>query len=74
MKKRLTEMEEKALQDKLFITEVINDLYRGGRAGGWKADEMLVDWARELKNKCRTIFPASRLKKVHAETCGANNW
>jgi len=60
--------------DKLFITEILNDLHKHGYQCGGKADEMLHDWAKELRDKSRTSFPASRLRKVHAEVCGANNW
>lgn len=61
--------------DKLFITELINDLYRYGypvQCG--KALTMLHDWSRELREKSRTSFPASRLRRVHAKENGKHNW
>ncbi len=60
--------------DKLFITEVLNDLHRHGFVQGGKGCEMLTDWASELRAKSRTSFPASKLRKVHAEIVGAYNW
>lgn len=60
--------------DKLYMTEILNDIHRNGYQRGGKADEMLHDWAKELKDNARASFPASRIRKVHAEVCGANNW
>ena len=65
---------EKA-NDKLFITEILNDLHRHGfDASGGKARDMLHDWARELGEEARVIFPATRLRKHHAARNGAENW
>lgn len=62
-------------KDKLFITEILNDLHRHGfDASGGKARDMLHDWARELGEEARVIFPATRLRKHHAARCGAENW
>jgi len=60
--------------DKLFITEIINDLHRNGFVRNGKAETMLHDWARELKDESRIHHPASRLKRVHAELVGSYNW
>lgn len=62
-------------EDKLFITEILNDLHRHGfDASGGKARNMLHDWARELGEEARVIFPATRLRKHHAARYGAENW
>jgi hypothetical protein len=75
MRKQLTDVEKQNLTDRLFLVEICNDLARRGELdGGWKADTMLKDWARELKNKTRTIFPATRLRKVFNEVIGPNCW
>lgn len=60
--------------DKLFITEVLNDLWRNGFVVGGKAETMLKDWSRELKEKSRGKHPASRLKKAFAAIVGIENW
>lgn len=64
----------RATRDKLYITELLNDLYRHGFVRGGKAEVMLRDWARELRDESRTAFPASRLKKVFAAEVGKENW
>lgn len=77
MKTNLNKSEEQLMFDKLFITEICNDLARRGEVSNGemsKADTLLKDWSRELRNKCRTIFPATRLKKVFAEKVGIRNW
>lgn len=61
-------------EDKLFITEILNDLYRNEFVRGGKAECMLRDWARELREKSRTSFPVSRLKKVFRQEIGGENW
>lgn len=63
-----------AKTDKLFITEILNDLYRNGFIRQGKAETMLRDWARELREESRAQLPSSRLKKIHAKEFGANNW
>ena len=60
--------------DKLFITEILNDLHRNGFVEGGKAETMLHDWASELREKSRHEFPASRLKIVHSKCIGKENW
>jgi len=60
--------------DKLFITEILNDIHRNGYVHGGKAETMLHDWAKELREESRTSFPASRLRRVHAEVVGAYCW
>jgi hypothetical protein len=64
----------KSADDKLFITEILNDIHRNGYVKGGKAETMLHDWAKELREESRTSFPASRLKKVHAEVVGSYCW
>lgn len=64
----------KNVEDKLFLTEIINDLYRNGFMSGGKAQVMLQDWARELRDKTRPHFPASRLRRTHAEIIGKGLW
>jgi len=65
---------EQAEMDKLFITEILNDLHKCGFVKQGKGEQMLRDWAAELREKSRTKFPASRLRKHHAEIVGAQNW
>lgn len=60
--------------DKLFITEILNDLHRHGYIRGGKAEIMLHDWAIELREKSRVSFPASKLRKFHSEVFGNENW
>lgn len=65
---------KKAMTDKLFITEILNDLHRQGFVRGGKAETMLHDWASELRMESRIFFPASRLKKVFCEVIGRYLW
>lgn len=65
---------DKAVEDKLFITEIINDLYRNDFVSGGKAQVMLHDWARELRKATRRFFPASRLRRTHEEVVGKGLW
>ena len=60
--------------DKFSITEVLNDLYRHGFARGGKAETILHDWSRELRDRCRQIHPASRLRKTFNDQVGRENW
>lgn len=60
--------------DKLFITELINDLHRNGFVRGGKAETMLHDWSRELKHRASTKHPASRLRKTFNLIVGKENW
>lgn len=64
----------KNIADKLFLTEIINDLHRNGFMSGGKAQVLLQDWARELRAKTRRHFPASRLRRKHAEIVGRELW
>jgi len=60
--------------DKLFITEILNDLHRNGFQRGGKAETMLHDWSRELKDKSRVFFPASKLHKTFNKEVGPSLW
>ncbi len=62
---------QRALEDRLFIQEIITDLERHGYVDGGKAWQMLRDWSRELKEKAPRI---KNLRRTHAELCGAGNW
>ena len=62
------------MTDKLFITELTNDLHRHGFVRGGKAETMLHDWSAELREKARINFPVSKLKKIHNKICGPLNW
>lgn len=63
-----------AKTDKLFITEILNDLHRNGFQSGGKAETMLRDWASELRDGSRKYFPASRLRKVFNNEVGTHLW
>lgn len=60
--------------DKFFVVEVLNDLSRNGFVSGGKAECMLRDLSRELREESRTRFPASRLKREFCKAVGKNNW
>lgn len=60
--------------DKFYLTEILNDLHRHGFVARGKAQTMLHDWSRELRERSRTSFPASRLRNVHTQTCGRWRW
>ena len=60
--------------DKLFITEILNDLYRHDFVRGGKAEVMLRAWAWELRDEARVSFPASRPKRVFTAEIGKENW
>jgi len=60
--------------DKFFITELINDLHRNGFVHGGKAETMLHDWSRDLRERSRSHMPASRLKTMFDEIVGKSNW
>ncbi len=64
----------KAKDDKLFITEVLNDLHRHGFVPGGKAEQMLRDWAKELREESRCEMPASRLHRTFNAEVGAYLW
>lgn len=58
-------------KDALFIQEIINDLERHGYTGGGKAQTMLYDWSRELKDKAGLN---GQRKKVFSAEVGRENW
>ena len=60
--------------NKFFITEILNDLHRHGYVPTGKADTMLSDWAKELREDARTQLPASRLRKTFNKEVGIQNW
>lgn len=60
--------------DKLFITEILNDLERNGFIRGGKAETMLRDWSRELKNRSRIWHPATNLRRIFNKLIGKENW
>lgn len=63
---------ENPTDDKFYITEILNDLHKHGFIKGGKAHSMLLDWARELRQKSR--IPPSRLKKEFVKQVGVENW
>lgn len=63
-----------AKKDKVFITEILNDLYQEGFVSGGKAETMLRDWARELREIARPELPPSRLRREFNQEIGAYNW
>ena len=68
-------MKEKAVKEnKLLLTEALNDLHRNGFLSQGKAEVLLHAWGPALREEARCHFPASRLRKVHADTCGKENW
>lgn len=68
----LTGTERKAAQqDKMFIQEVLNDLYRNGFTPDGKAAQMLHDWSGELRI---TSGLRGRTRRTHAEQVGKQNW
>lgn len=60
--------------DRLYFVEIMNDLHRNGFSRGGKADDMLKAHIQMLRNETRVDFPASRLRRVHTELCGRENW
>lgn len=62
---------EQAVEDRLFIQEIITDLERHGYVKGGKAQTMLHDWSRELKEKAPRM---KNIRRTHAKLCGVNNW
>ena len=65
---------DNAKKDKLFITEILNDLHRYGFVRQGKAEQMLRDWASELREKARPQLAASRLRRTFNSEVGAYNW
>ncbi len=63
-----------AKENKMFLTEILNDLYRYGHVKRGKADTMLRDWAKELRDLARPIMPPSRLRRTFDIEVGAQNW
>ena len=64
---------EQAKEDKFFITEILNDLYKNGFIPQGKAETMLKDWATELRERTRPVMSASKLKKTFAKEVGIKN-
>ncbi len=62
---------EFARNDKLFLQEIINDLHRNGFGEYGKANQMLNDWSRELRERSHL---RGKTRKVHAKLCGRENW
>lgn len=54
--------------DKLFLTEVLNDLHKNGFRRDGKAAIMLRDWSRELKLKAN--YPVSQQRRVFNQNIG----
>lgn len=63
-----------AKDDKLFITEILNDLHRNGFIKQGKADTLLRDWAAELREDCRGQLQSSKLKQTFINEVGEENW
>ncbi len=66
----INQIEEKNKNNKLFITEILNDLHKNGFVRGGKAESMLHDWAAELRENSREKMPPSKLKSTHKTECG----
>ena len=60
-----------AENDKLFIQEILNDLKKNGYVEQGKADTMLKDWSRELKEKSGL---RGRVKRVFKLKIGLQYW
>lgn len=65
---------DQAKDDKLFLTEIMNDLHRKGFVRGGKAEQMLRDWSKELRRNARPKLQSSKLKKTFCKEVGANLW
>lgn len=63
-----------AKSNKFYITEILNDLHRNGFIPYGKADTMLTDWAKELREDARPKLAASRLRREFNREIGAYNW
>lgn len=63
-----------AAADKMFLTEILNDLYRNGFFRGGKADTMLRDWSAELREKARPVLKPSKLRSEFNKVVGKENW
>jgi len=57
--------------DKCFLQEIINDLEKNGYRKGDKAQTMLRDWSRELKEQTGM---QGRTKQTHAAIVGAEHY
>lgn len=64
-------MKNQNVTDRLFIQEIINDLERNGYSQGGKAETMLKDWSRELRDKTHM---KGKTKRVHKELVGSYIW
>ncbi len=56
----------------LYLTEILNDLYRNGFLRGGKAETMLKDWKRELTPFIQ--FPRSKTRKVFNTQISPDFW
>jgi hypothetical protein len=78
MKRKYIKKAEKNLsvKDFFFLTEILNDIYRHGFVQGGKADTMLRDWKKELRQKCKKIIPGfvSKKRKLFDAVVGRQNW
>lgn len=62
--------DEQTQTDRLFLQEIINDLEKNGYVRGGKAQTMLHDWSRELRD--RTPGMRGNTRRIHAAEVGAN--
>lgn len=60
--------DEQKVNDRIFIQEILNDLHRFGFQKHGKAQQMLHDWSRELRDETGL---QGRTKKTHAALVGA---
>ena len=63
-----------AAKDKMFLTEIMNDLHRNGFRKGGKADSMLRDWAQKLREEARPVLKPSKLRAHFNKVIGKENW
>ncbi len=59
------------ITDKLFLQEILNDLYRNGFVRQGKAEEMLKDWSRQLREETGL---QGKTKKTFFQLVGKENW
>lgn len=57
--------------DKLFLQEILNDLYKNGFVRNGKAEQMLRDWSAELREETHM---RGRTKKLFIELVGKELW
>jgi len=63
-----------AKKDKMYLTEIMNDLYKNGFVQYGKADTMLRDWSKELRTKARPVLPPSKLHRMFNKEVGSQQW